>query len=400
MERIILHIDVNNAFLSWSAIDLLNSGFNRDIREEYAIIGGDESKRHGIVLAKSMKAKQKGIVTGEAIYNAKKKCSNLNIYPPNYHIYQEMSQRLFSLLQEFTPDIEVLSIDECFIDYGKIKSLYGDELKFSQQLKDLIKKELGFTVNIGIGNNKLCAKMASDFLKPDRVHTLYNNEIKDKMWPLPIDDLYGIGKKTSIKLNNINIKTIGDLANYDGNELYKYFKNQAFKMIETAKGIDNSEVISNSTDPKGISHAITLDHDLIKKEEIYNILQIIADKIAITLRKRNRYAYVIAVNIKDQYFNNYSHQTKLKNATNITSEIFKISKKLFDEMWDNRPIRLIGIRLDTLVTKDHYQLSLFENVIDREVTNKLEKTLDKLKEKYGYDIITVAALQKKNDKDK
>ena len=265
---IIMHIDVNNAFLSWSAIDLLMHGHPYDIRYCEAIIGGDESSRHGIVLAKSMVAKSRGVKTAETIKEARKKCKKLEVYPPNFKFYKYMSNRLFELISKYTNDIEILSIDECFIDYGKIENLYGDPIKFAYNLKKDIKKTLGFTVNIGIANNKLCAKMASDFIKPDRVHTLFDDEVITKMYPLPIGELYGIGKKTSIKLKSLNINTIGDLANFDVNILCKYFKNQAYKMINSAKGIDDSIIISKKRVATSISKSITLPYNLNSINEI------------------------------------------------------------------------------------------------------------------------------------
>ena len=181
MENIIFHIDVNNAFLSWTAVKLLNSGYKYDIRNSYAIIGGDESGRHGIVLAKSTPAKKLGIKTAETIYSAKKKCRVLKVYPPDYELYRRMSKSLFNLLSKYTCDIEIASIDECYLDYGKVKNLYGDEILFAEKLKKEIYDTLGFTVNIGIANNKLCAKMASDFSKPNKIHTLYKSEIETKI---------------------------------------------------------------------------------------------------------------------------------------------------------------------------------------------------------------------------
>ena len=254
MERIIMHIDVNNAFLSWTAIDLLNNGYKYDIRNSYAVIGGDEQRRSGIVLAKSNSAKKLGIYTSETLYSARKECKVLKVYPPNYKIYSEMSKKFFELLSKYSPDIEIASIDECYLDYGKVKSLYGDEIEFASKLKKEIKDKLGFTVNIGIANNKLCAKMASDFSKQYKVHTLYDFEIKDKMYPLKIGKLFGVGKKTTPKLEKLGIKTIGDLASYDILELTKYFKNQAIYLNRIAKGIDDSEVISQYIDPTSIGN--------------------------------------------------------------------------------------------------------------------------------------------------
>lgn len=399
MKRIILHIDVNNAFLSWSAVDLLVNGGSLDIRTIDAVIGGDEARRAGIVLAKSQSAKMRGIITGETLYAARKKCPGLKVYPPNYNLYQEMSNCLFELLSEYTPDIEVFSIDECFIDYDKVKTLYGDELAFAEKLKARIQNDLGFTVNIGIGNNKLCAKMASDFKKPNMIHTLFEHEISSKMWSLPIESLFGVGKKASTRLRGLGINTIGDLAVVNPNRIKLYFKNQTDKLIEMANGIDNSPVTIDKGESKGMSNSITLERDLKTKEEIYKILHVIASNLAITLRSQNRYANVVVVILKDCYFKTYSHQRKLINATNITDEIFEVSKRLLDEMWTFEPIRLVGIRLDSLVTKVNYQMSLFESFDNRIKDNNLDKTIDELKLKYGCDVIERAYLKQQNSSD-
>lgn len=390
MDRIIFHIDVNNAFLSWSAKYLLQNGSKLDIREIPSVIGGDEQRRAGIVLAKSTIAKKFGIVTGETLYSARRKCPGLKIYPPMHTFYQEQSNLLFNHLKNYSPDIETFSIDECFLDYGKVKKLYGDQLSFANKLKNEIKEKLGFTVNIGIGNNKLCAKMASDFSKPNQVHTLYMNEVEEKIWPLPIEELFGIGRKTSPKLHDLNINTINDLANADYSALYPYFKNQTAILIDKAKGIDNEPVISERPEYKGVSNTKTLPKDLTTKEEIFNALRGIAENIGISLRKDNRYAKVITIILKDCYFKVYTHQKKLKNATNLNLEIFNIAKKLVNEIWDETPIRLVGIRADNLVNELNYQVSLFDSFEDVKKLSKLDETVDKLKDKYGVDIIKTA----------
>lgn len=396
MCKIIMHIDVNNAFLSWSALDLLKSGSKYDIRNSYAVIGGDPKMRHGIVLAKSMPAKKMGVVTAETLYSAKKKCPSLKVYPPNYKWYTYMSNSLFTLLKQYSPDIEIASIDECYLDYTKVKKLYGDEIKFAYKIKEEVKEKLGFTINVGVANNKLCAKMASDFSKPDKVHTLYEYEVKDKMWPLPIEKLFGVGKQSSKKLRKIGVNTIGDLAHYDPNDLYKYFKNQAIKMIESANGISYSEVVSVKENRKGISNSTTLSRDLTDLGEINLILTKLAENVATALRKQNSYTSVISVTLKDNYFKSYSHQKKLNNATNITNQIITTAKELVKEMWHGQPIRLIGIRLDKLTSKPNYQVSLFENIDNHDKENKLDEVLDNLKEKYGSSIIKSANIHKKN----
>lgn len=400
MERIIMHIDVNNAFLSWSAIDLLNQGYKYDIRNSYAIIGGDESKRSGIVLAKSTPAKKLGIKTADTIYSARKKCPNLNIYPPNYKFYSEMSYRLFELLSKYTPDIEIASIDECYLDYGKVKKLYGDEVKFAYQLKEEIKKKLGFTVNIGVANNKLCAKMASDFSKPDKVHTLYKDEIEEKMYSLPVGKLFGIGKRSVLKLESLGIYTISDLANSSTHILNKYYKTMAEVMINHAKGIDFSEVVSDEYDPKGIGNEITLSKDTHNIKELKDYISLLVDNVSLRLRKRNKYAYTICIVLKDKNFKRKTHQKKLLNATNITKVIESTAMQVLDEMWNEVPVRLIGVRLDQLVNHSTEQISLFEDTNHLEEEKKLDEALDELKSKYGKTIIKKANLINKNMKKK
>lgn len=391
MDKIIMHIDVNNAFLSWTALDLLKSGYKIDIRNIESIIGGDESKRHGIVLAKSMVAKSKGVKTADTIKDAKRKCNDLKIFPPNYRLYQEMSQKLFNLISKYTPDIEILSIDECFIDYTKVKNLYGDPIKFAYKLKQEIKTTLGFTVNIGVANNKLCAKMASDFLKPDKVHTLFENEIKIKMYPLQIEKLYGVGKSSSKKLRELKINTIGDLANSDPEKLYKYFKNQTEKLINSAKGIDDSIIVTKKENTECISKSVTTSYNLNSIEDIYKQLYPLVESVSYSLRKKGKYTSLVSVILKDKFFKVYSHQRKLKNPTSNTDEIYKISKELIRELWNEEKVRLVGISLSKFSNCLSHQISMFDDLNEVENNNELDKVIDSLKNTYGENIIIKAS---------
>ena len=271
MERQILHVDVNNAFLSWTAVDMLKHGCNLDIREIPAVIGGDETKRSGIVLAKSPKAKMFGITTGETLYQARMKCPGIRVYPVNFKLYKENSNKLYQLLLQYTDKIERFSIDECFLDMTDY--LIGDTLiNKAYEINRRVKKELGFTVNVGVAHNKLLAKMASDFTKPDRVHTLYEEEISTKMWQLPVSELFMLGRKTIPKLYNMRIKTIGDLAKTDKQILIKKFGKHGLMMWEYANGIDNSEVHYKFEKPKGIGNSTTLPEDVTDISRLEEIL--------------------------------------------------------------------------------------------------------------------------------
>mgnify|MGYP004564265195 FL=1 len=389
MERIIMHIDVNNAFLSWTALYLLEQGYQTDIRNIEAIIAGDPKKRSGIVLAKSTPAKRKGIKTAETIYEAKRKCPNLKIFKPTYEMYKRKSEELFNLLKTYTPDIEKASVDEGYLDYGKIKNIYGDELEFAKKIQKQIKEELGFTVNIGIANNKLCAKMASDFSKPNKIHTLYKHEIKQKMYPLPIEDLFGVGKQTAQKLRYLNINKIEDLAKKDEYSLRKLFKNQAKHLIEIANGIDNSKVDSSIYIPKGISHELTLKEDATSKQELYQHLRTLSEMVSKRIRKENKYAKVICVILKDNNFKRYSHQKKLKNQVNSYNEIYNYSKEILNEFYKNEKIRLIGIRLDDLTEEKTYQTSLFDQHSEKD--EKIDIIIDQINDKYGKQLLKRAS---------
>lgn len=383
-----MHIDVNNAFLSWSAIDLLNNGSKYDIRDSYAVIGGDPKARKGIVLAKSTPAKKRGVKTAETLFSAKKKCPALRVYPPNFNFYHKMSEAMFDILVNYTSDIEIASIDECYLDYGKIKKINGDEVAFAYKIQKEIYEKLGFTVNVGVANNKLCAKMASDFSKPFKVHTCFDYEIKEKMFPLPIGDLFGVGKRTEATLKEVGINTIGDLALFPLDELQKKFKNQALHLKTIANGVDLSPVVSEKADPKCISTTNTLSNDAKKVSEVLEILKSQAESIGLELRKKNKYAYVVAAIVKNKDFVSSSKQLKLNNPTNISDEIYNLAVNLIKEVWDPNGIRLVGIRVSSLVSNYYYQPNMFENNFKNEENLKLEKTIDAIKEKYGVNKIS------------
>ena len=383
MERKILHIDVNNAFLSWTALDLLKSGETQDIRKIESVIGGDESRRAGIVLAKSMKAKKKGVVTGETLYQARKKCPNLKVYRGNYKSYQNYSLQLYNLLLEYTDKIERYSIDECFLDLTEY--LMGRSLEeIAIEINKRVSRELGFTVNIGLSENKLLAKMASDFEKPNKIHTLYKKEISSKMWNLPVQELFMLGKRTEPFLKSINIRTIGDLAKTDKKFLENKLGKHGILIWEYANGIDNSEVIYEQNKPKSIGNSITLPVDLIQRDKIENVLLQVTELVTYRLRKWELLANTVSVQLRTNKFKDYSHQKKLGFSTNTTTEIFKCVKEIFSEMYNEEQIRLIGVRVDKLIEKSEEQISFFSS---NKKYQKIDEVLDNINKKYGRNTI-------------
>lgn len=389
MEKQILHVDVNNAFLSWTAVYMLKNGYPLDIRTIPSIIGGDEEKRSGIVLAKSPIAKKLGIVTGEPIYFARKKCNKLEVFPSNFKIFNKYSNDLYNLLLEYTDKIERFSIDECFLDltgYLQNRKL----IDIAYEINKRVEKELKFTVNVGVSSNKLLAKMASDFEKPNKVHTLYEYEIEDKMWTLPVSELFMIGRKTVPKLYNLGIKTIGDLAKTNKEFLSKRFGKFGIMIWNYANGIDDSEVKNTKEDPKSIGNSVTLPKDIKSIDEIQKIIVALCEQVSFRLRKYNLIANTVNVQLRTKDFVDYSHQKQLKYATSSTKQILETAKDVLLEMYKNEPIRLVGVRVDNLENKDEIQLSFFSQEEVEKKQDKLDTVLDNLKNKYGYNFITRA----------
>lgn len=400
-ERIIFHIDVNNAFLSWTAVLLLKNGYKQDIRKIPSIIGGDETKRHGIVLAKSPIAKKYGIVTAETLYEARRKCPQVECFPADYKWYSEKSKELYNYLSQYSPQIEQFSVDESFIDMTGTNYLYHDYEELAHKIKNEIKEKFGYTVNVGIGNNKLCAKMASDFEKPDKVHTLYNNEIKTKMWPLPVGELFMVGKKTTEILKRMNINTIGDLANADLKLLERTFKNHAIDLKKSAMGIDESKVEPRKDTTTSISTTETLPYDYTDEDKLKNILFRQTEELTRQLRRKKQYAKTVAVIFKNSNFRNYSSQAKLPTESNMTKEIYKLVIELFDKNYKKDPIRLIGVRLSDLTMKKEKQISLFDEISEQtEIEDTFQETIDNINNKFGKGLIAPASLQLISKKEK
>lgn len=387
MSGIIFHIDVNSAFLSWSALKRLSQGSTVDLRTIPSIIGGDIEKRHGVVLAKSIPAKAYRIQTGEPVVNAFRKCPDLVMEPPDHGLYETRSRELISFLKEFSPDIEQVSIDECYMDFTPIADRYASPLAAAREIKNAVLKQFGYTVNIGISDRKVLAKMASDFKKPDLIHTLFQDEIKTKMWPLPVSSLFMCGKSSVNALHNLGITAIGELAQADSEIICSHLKSHGRLLWEYANGIDSSPVITEPEQLKGIGNSTTLSRDVHTKEEAYHVLLDLADSVARRLRAAGQAALMVSVEIKYSTFRSLTHQTTLTSPANSSRIIYKTACRLFDDLWDHSPIRLLGIRASRLLDEtEPIQLNLFDltdYTAINEKQQKLDKALDSIRQKYG-----------------
>jgi len=383
LARLIFHIDVNSAFLSWEATRRVSLGED-DIRLIPSAIGGDREKRTGVILAKSIPAKKYGIKTGEPVASALRKCPDLFLARPDFRLYEESSRAFIAIVKEFAPVVEQVSIDECFADFSGTHRIYPDPIALAHTIKDKIRNELGFTVNVGIGDCKLLAKMASDFEKPDKVHTLFRSEIPQKMWPLPVGDLFTVGAATADKLRHAKIMTIGDLAGAEVARVQRIVGQKMGKHIhDYANGIDPSKVLAEPEEAKGYSISTTLEDDVKKADQAYPVLLALADSVTARIRSDGAKAYCVAVTIRDNSFKTRSHQRSLMNPTDISNEVYQISKELFDELWDGfTPLRLLGISLTNITREETMQFSLFQDE-SREKARKIDKAKDKLNAKFG-----------------
>jgi DNA polymerase-4 len=391
MNKVIFHIDVNSAFLSFEAVYRLHHlGGNLDLRDIPSAVGGDISKRHGIILAKSIPAKKYNIQTGEPVTQALTKCPGLVLVPPNYNLYQRSSKAFINILKEYGPIVEQYSIDEAFVDMTGTESLFGAPEAAANVIRERIYRELGFSVNIGISNNKVLAKMASDFKKPNKVHTLWLHEIKEKMWVLPASDLFFVGRATTNKLNNLGIKTIGELAQTDLSIIKSHLGKHGEVIWLFANGIDFSAVEPAPPPNKGYGNSTTISFDVTDAKTAKLVLLSLAETVSARLRDDNVKVRVVSVGIRDFNLGYYSHQKKLYTATNITREIYESACSVFDEMWDKIPIRHLGIHTSQVVTDETRQLNLFD-VQDYEKLERLDRAVDDIRKRFGPDSIKRAS---------
>lgn len=380
---LIFHVDVNSAYLSWTAAALLEKGYKTDLRTIPAVIAGDPENRHGIILAKSIPAKKYGIRTGQSLYEAKQNCPHLAVYPADYDLFLLCSDALYQILQEYTPLIQRYSVDECFMDCSRLEAMRKDPVRAAYEIKERVKRELGFTVNIGIAENKVMAKMAGELKKPDMIHTLWPCEMEDKLWPLLVDELFMVGKATAKKLHRINIHTIGELARANVLLLKSILKSHGQLIYDYANGVDLSPVVINEDIvQKGLGNSMTMPFNAETRDMVMQQTLALCERVGMRLRKRKRRASLIAVHLKADSFVSYRHQVQLQSYINTTREIYEIARQLIDQCWRGEPLRKIGVSVSKFAGEEEVQMSLFDRV-DQEKQEQLEQAVDEIRSRYG-----------------
>ncbi|MBQ6261597.1 MAG: DNA polymerase IV [Firmicutes bacterium] len=392
VRRIILHVDANSAFLSWSAVDALEKGASLDLRTVPSVVGGDQESRHGIVLAKSVPAKAFGIRTAEPLVDARRKCPGLIVVPADRDLYSRCSRAMNEILSEYSPVIQKFSIDESFLDYTGCEEVHGPVLETAYGIKERIKRELGFTVNVGISSNRILAKMAGELKKPDMVHTLWPDEIEEKLHPLPVGDLFMVGGTSEKKLRSIGINTIGDLARMDRGLVNSLLKAHGDMIWRFANGIDDSPVVPTGTTPaKGVGNSMTISYDVTSAEDALSYILQLSEQVAMRLRRINARASVISVQIRTKDFVDYSRQTRLEGYTDSTDVIYRTAESLFRQAWRGEPIRLLGVHSTGLDYTSQEQISIFDTKKPEE-DRKYDKVVDEIREKFGKDSLIRASV--------
>ena len=389
-DRFVFHVDVNSAFLSWSAaykVSVLGEG--EDLRLVPSIVGGDQEKRHGIVLAKSMPAKKYGIQTGEAIVTAIQKCPNLVVIPPDYGLYVRASGAFIRKLKQYSDHVIQYSIDEAWVVLEGFEGLYGrgQMVRLAHELKEEIKAELGFTVNIGISTNFLLSKMAGDFSKPDKVHTLFPEEMERKMWVLPVSELFFVGRATTQKLFSLGIRTIGELAKADEQMIKAHLKTPGAIIQGYARGEDLAPYMFEHEANKGYGNSMTAPRDIVTEEYARHLLLSLCETVGARLRADGVKISVIAVHITTYDFCHANRQMQLAAATDVTEELYENACRIFRLLWDGKtPIRQIGVHTAKVQTDAGRQYNLFEGQrFDRLET--LNRTVDSIRQKFGEDAV-------------
>ncbi|MDP4145903.1 MAG: DNA polymerase IV [Bacillota bacterium] len=385
--RDILHVDLNAFFASVEQVN------NEELKGKPVVVGGDMRKRHGIVLTASYEARRYGIKTTMLIKDALKLCPGLIVVPPHFNKYSICSFEVMNILREFSPVVQQFSIDEAWIDVTNSKELFGEPIEIANKIRFAIKKRVGLTCSVGVSYCKVMAKMASDLRKPDATSVITKSDVSKIIWPMPVEELFGVGKRMKNKLNNIGIFTIGDLAAADKDFIHNRYGKFGASLWEYANGIDNSEVTNEEEDVKGIGNSVTTPKDIVSQVEAEQIFMTLSENVGKKLRSSLLKCRTVEITIKTKDFKSITRRRNIKKCTDLTMDIYNEAVKLFKENWDGiMPIRLLGVRVSDLENEDNsMQISFFQDE-KLEKRKSIDKCLDNLQEKFGEAVIQRASL--------
>ncbi|GGC91017.1 DNA polymerase IV 1 [Thalassobacillus devorans] len=376
--RVIFHVDMNSFYAS------VEMAFDPTLKGKPLAIAGNPEERKGIVVTSSYEARKHGVKTTMPLWEAKRHCPDLIVMRPNFDRYRTASKEMFKILADVTEIIQPVSIDEGYMDITACEHL-GSPLEIADRIQQRISDELDLPCSIGIAPNKFLAKMASDMKKPMGITVLRKRDLSKKLWPLPIEEMYGVGDKTAAKLRNYNIETIGDLANYDVFKLKQLLGINGERLRNRANGQDNRPVDPEAVHEfKSIGTSTTLSQDTTDDMEIRQVLRKLANKVAARMSGKKVLARNVQLMIRYHDWKNITRSRQMNDYIHTSDDLFHIASRLFDEHWNQEPVRLLGITAGDLAEQKEVtqQLDIFsyEQYAEKE---KLYKTIDELTERYG-----------------
>ena len=388
-DRIILHCDLNNFYAS------VECELNPTLKDQALAVSGNPEKRHGVVLAKNEKAKKCGIKTGDTVWEARQKCPDIIFVPPHFDLYSKFSKQVFDIYSKYTCYVEPFGPDECWLDVTGSTKLFGTGEEIADKIRNQVKKETGLTISVGVSFNKVFAKIGSDMKKPDAVTVITRENFVEKLWNLPVSDMLMVGRKTTAKLNKLNVKTIGDLAKANDEMLDFHFGINGLKLKNNALGLDDEPVREyvKSRKVESVGHGMTAVRDLTNFEDVNTMLCYLADLVATRLRKYGMKGYGVHIDLRSNSLTHKSKQCKLLFATQTGAEIVKECMRMTKEIWqEGYPLRSISISVFDLVPDSFAeQTSLFEK--EDKKKERMEKAIDQIRQKFGKDKIMLANMQ-------
>ncbi|MBD5100683.1 MAG: DNA polymerase IV [Clostridiales bacterium] len=387
--RRILHCDANNFYASVECM------LDPTLKDKFVAVSGNPDKRHGIILAKNQKAKECGVKTGEVIWEAKRKCPELVLVPPQFDKYVHYSDRIFEIYCQYTDRVEPFGIDECWLDVSSSMRLFGSAERIADELRQRIKDEIGITISVGVSFNKVFAKLGSDMKKPDATTVIDEDNYKTKVWPLDVADMLMIGRHTTQKLKAIGINTIGDLASANPKILVDKFGINGQKMYDNANGINDEEVrlYYDKHIPKSIGNSTTLPKDLTERAEAKAVIMALCEMVAIRLRRHDFVAGGMHLGIRYNDLSYIGKQIKLPLKINSASSLCDYAMQIYDSFRIAMPIRLLSVStFDLSLGSESVQLSMLDDIQKSDKLARLDKSLDEIRKKYGYDAMKSASL--------